>query len=604
MKYEFVNSALYTITDYVYNDYFYFYTTIIIDILMRLEYIEKVERVPQVHIQQECVMEFNSSDYKKLYVFAKRWEDNIGYLHLNDPAGEKQTERLMTDNYRLVQFHLTEESNYQFDYQGVTVSQMYLSDCDGLMERGVCFLNPQTGTTVTLSDWYDSAIREQYHFGPFVNWANDPNGLCWYQGYYHLFYQCNPFEQVWSDMFWGHAVSRDLVHWIHLPHVLEPQQELCQNKALKGGAFSGSAVVTDEAMLLYLTRHEGPLTDGEATRQWQTKAICRDGISVTGERTIIEDKPPGAGYDFRDPKVQMIDGHNYMVLAAALDAVPSILLYEETKPDKWLYQGPLVQESEKGITTFECPDFFKLDGAYVGIGAWMFHHDAHGRYQMTKCYIGSFDGQQLHVQQKQWLDFGSNCYAVQTFEHDGRRLAIGWISDFYDEHVELENGARGSFTLPRELSVRDNHLHMIPAKECYALLDRKLAYDPFDERKNGLVIPGNCYYVHATLKGDQPFKLVLAHDGEDTLSLVRESGQVQLVSSKKAMTGIHFPSDVTGVREIEAFVDRRVVEVFLNKGEGAGTKLFYQTSKEGYLKADFYDGDLERMEVWTVSSIW
>ena len=79
------------------------------------------------------------------------------------------------------------------------------------------------------SKFIDTPYREQYHFSPVVNWNNDPNGLCWFKGYYHLFYQLNPFEQEWNNMYWGHAASKDLVHWTHLPVVLEPQKEILDN---------------------------------------------------------------------------------------------------------------------------------------------------------------------------------------------------------------------------------------------------------------------------------------------------------------------------------------------------------------------------------------
>lgn len=85
------------------------------------------------------------------------------------------------------------------------------------MDRGIRFLDPDSGDEMELGKWYDTSVREQYHFNPFMNWVNDPNGLCWFKGYYHLFYQSNPFGQEWNDMYWGHAVSRDLIHWTHMP---------------------------------------------------------------------------------------------------------------------------------------------------------------------------------------------------------------------------------------------------------------------------------------------------------------------------------------------------------------------------------------------------
>lgn len=548
--------------------------------------------------------EFHNSGYERICIFVKRTDERDGWLCLEGPSGKKQEIHMGKDWYRMVQFALPEDGRYRLSREAVELAQMYLSGGEKLLERGVCFLDPDSGQEVDLGSWYDTPVREQVHFGPFVNWVNDPNGLCWYQGYYHLFYQANPFGQEWNDMFWGHAVSKDMLHWVHMPHALEPQGGLWKDRAIKGGAFSGSAVVEQDGIHLYLTRHEGPQEDGGATKEWQTKAICRDGIHIEAEKVLIDEKPQGVSFDFRDPKVQRLGGQNYMVLGAAVDGIPSILLYGQDGGGNWTYRGPLLQEEENGIRTFECPDFFELDGSYVALGAWMCHHDEYGRYQMTRCYIGTFDGWKLQPDRQQWYDFGSNFYAVQSFEHEGRRIAIGWISDFYGEHRELENGAYGSFALPRELSVRGGRLFMAPAKECYRLLDERLLLDTKSSAIEGMRIPGNSYFVRIQLDGNGDFRVVLARDGADALSLVRKDGITGLVSTKKEVEGISFPSDVADVRELEVFVDRRVTEIFLNKGEGAGTKLFYQSSNDGYLEAEFHVGDLKLFEVWDMKSIW
>ena len=152
------------------------------------------------------------------------------------------------DWYRLVQLALPEKGTYRIRHKGIGLTQMYLSGGPDLMEWGIRFLDPDSGDEMELGKWYDTSVREQYHFNPFMNWVNDPNGLCWFKGYYHLFYQSNPFGQEWNDMYWGHAVSRDLVHWTHMPYVLEPQPDLWRDKEHKGGAFSGSAQVMGEQM--------------------------------------------------------------------------------------------------------------------------------------------------------------------------------------------------------------------------------------------------------------------------------------------------------------------------------------------------------------------
>lgn len=548
--------------------------------------------------------EFRNDHYQEIHIFAQRDGAEEGWLCLHGPEGYRQEIHMGEDLYRLLRFPLPGEGSYRLESRGVQIPQMYLTECEDLLERGIRFLHPETGQKLNLADWYNTPWREQYHFGPIVNWVNDPNGLCWYKGCYHLFFQANPFGQIWNDMYWGHAVSRDLVHWTHMPYALEPQPVLWRDPQKKGGAFSGCAVAEKDQIHLYLTRHDGPQEDCGDTLEWQTEAFCADGIHITNETDLIREKPEGASFDFRDPKVVEVDGTWYLVLGGCLDGIPAILLYEKQEDGSWQYQGPLLEEHHPGIRTFECPDFFPLDGKCAAIGAWMCYRDEYSRYQMTRCYIGNFDGKKLQANGQQWMDFGSNFYAAQTFEHDGRRIAIGWVNDQYQEHWNRKNGANGSFALPRELSIQKDRLFMKPAEECYQLLGERL----FRAENAGKIpytrIPGNSFYSKVLLSGDGDFRILLAKDGEDSLSLVRRDGITSIVSTKEEIRQVQFPSDVKAVREIEIFMDRRMAEVFLNRGEGAGTKLFYQNGLDGCLEAEFADGDLIELEVREVKSIW
>lgn len=237
------------------------------------------------------MLEFDNGEYESVCIFAEKTDDRDGWICLEGPGGKEQQVHMNDDWYRLVQLALPEKGIYRISRKGVSFTQMYLSGGPDLMDRGIRFLDPDSGDEMELGKWYDTSVREQYHFNPFMNWVNDPNGLCWFKGYYHLFYQSNPFGQEWNDMYWGHAVSRDLIHWTHMPYVLEPQPDLWRDKEHKGGAFSGSAQVEGEQMHLYLTRHHGPQEDGEETREWQTEAVCWDGIHVEKERPCITERP-------------------------------------------------------------------------------------------------------------------------------------------------------------------------------------------------------------------------------------------------------------------------------------------------------------------------
>lgn len=455
-----------------------------------------------------------------------------------------------------------------------------------------------------LTDFYHTSYKEQYHFVPIKNWNNDPNGLCWYEGRYHLFYQANPHEQKWGDMYWGHAVSKDLIHWTHLPYVFQPQQEILEQDQLKGGAFSGCAVPMEDEVIFYLTRHLGPLEDGPDTMEWQTMSRSKDMIHFEEETIVIKDKPEGVGYDFRDPKVFCNKGIWYMVLAGAFNGQSAILLYSSPDLLQWEYLGPLVVEPDPGSTTFECPDFFYLDGKYVALGALMKHTDEHGRYQMTKYYVGDFIDHKIHVESTGWFDFGSNYYAVQSFEHEGKRIAIGWVSDFYEEHVEVKNGSYGSFALPRVLSLRNDVLCMEPVPQVYDL-KQEIIYQGQGESIEIDQIPGNSYYVKLDLKHSTDFIMELGRDEDRHIYLLRDHGVTKIKTVNTKTDHIDFIADVQDVKNIEVFVDRRVVEVYINHGYAVGTKLFYTPSCEGIFGVKFHEAEnVEYLEIATMKSIW
>lgn len=477
------------------------------------------------------------------------------------------------------------------------------------MTEGVRFLEFSKDNIVlkgnSYTEFYDTPYREQYHFVPIKNWVNDPNGLCWYKGYYHLYYQANPHKQEWNNMYWGHAASIDLIHWVHLPYVLEPQEALYKSKALKGGAFSGSAVVEDDKVMFYLTRHEGPQEDGIETLEWQTMTSSSDTISFEEEGIIIKDKPEGVGHDFRDPKVSYINGKWYLVLACNYKGSSAMLLYTSEDKRSWNYLKPVIIEPDEKSTTFECPDFFTLDNKQVGVAALMKHHDENNRYQMTRYYIGTFKNEQFEIENTGWYDFGSNFYAVQSFEHDNKRIAIGWVSDFYNEHIEVENGAYGSFAIPRVLSINNSKLYMEPVPEIYKLKAEQL-YSGKESKNIYLTeIEGNSYYTHISLNNSCDFNMLLSKDQDKSISLIRENGITKIKTAGVKSEGIDFTADVKEVWDIEIFVDRRLIEVFLNKGEAAGAKLFYNSSKSGVFKAAFEcEKAVEAIEVCTMKSIW
>lgn len=549
-----------------------------------------------------------TGQYTCLEIFARAKESG-GKVKVY-AAGKCSMEKMAkTTYYTWLKFPVEMDTEYEIDSAACDVTLCYLSGNERILETGVKYLEQENpGGRYFLADeemHYDSPFRETYHFTPWKNWMNDPNGLCWFQGYYHMFYQFNPHGQKWSNMYWGHAASRDLLHWVHLPVVLAPQEEILEKpEELVGGAYSGCAVVKGDEVIFYFTRHIGPIKDCEETKQQQWMMRSKDMIHFTEEKCIIKERPEEAAFDFRDPKVIENGGSWYMVLASAVKGKGAILLYKSEDMEHWTYVHPLLTEECSGIRCFECPDFMRLDGKYLAMGAWMDHHDEYGRFQMSRYYIGDWKEQKLEVENSGWFDFGNNCYAMQSFEQGGRRICIGWVSDFYGEHIEQENGAYGSMTLPRQLHIRNHKLYMKPVEEI-ALLKGRMLYQGAKENISLEKIEGNAYQARIHFQENTKFSILLGKEGEKEISLLNDENGFRIATKGVKSQGINFAADVDEVMDLEIYMDRRTAEVYINDGEAAGTKLFYNASKEGcfVLKAEQPE-NIRKAEVSLMKKIW
>lgn len=295
--------------------------------------------------------------------------------------------------------------------------------------------------------------RPEYHFTPPSNWMNDPNGMVFFDGEYHLFYQYHPHAPVWGPMHWGHAVSRDLVNWQHLPIALYPDQH--------GLIFSGSAVVDWEntagfgrealvAIFTYSKDHVETQNLAYSTDRGRTWTKYADNPVIP--------HPEGL-YDFRDPKVFWYEDHWVMSLASG----DNILFYTSADLKHWQQSGKFGGGYGSTDGVWETPDLFKLpvdDGSEmrwvltVGVG-----NDSVAGGSGTQYFIGDFDGKTFtSINPKEtilWMDYGADFYAPQSWndEPHGRRIMLGWMSNWqYARDVPTDEW-RGVFSLPRELSL-------------------------------------------------------------------------------------------------------------------------------------------------------
>lgn len=338
-----------------------------------------------------------------------------------------------------------------------------------LMTMTLSWLSPLAQpANVTAGEQY----RPQVHFTPKSNWINDPNGMVYYKGVYHLFYQHYPDKPIWGPMHWGHATSRDLMHWKHEPIALYPDS--------LGMIFSGSAVVDKNntsgfgkkgqvPLVAIFTHHDDKAaTTGRIDFQNQSIAYSLDNgntwTKYAGNPVL---KNPGI-IDFRDPKVMWYEQQQKWIMTLATK--DCITFYSSLDLKSWQ------KESEFGKTigahggVWECPDLFALDdnGKTVWVLLVNLNPGGPNKGSATQYFIGDFDGAKFtpYTTDTKWLDYGPDEYAGITWSNTGKRkIFLGWMSNWLYANTVPTETWRNATTLPRELKIKHTGAQMLVASE-------------------------------------------------------------------------------------------------------------------------------------------
>ena len=309
-------------------------------------------------------------------------------------------------------------------------------------------------------------FRPKYHFALKRGWINDPNGIVWFQGKYHLYFQCNPYSNNWDKMHWGHAVSHDLIHWEECNPVLIPEEEY--EDYIKGGCFSGSVVVNEDKIYAFYTAVSS--VEGEVCQR-QCMAYSFDGYNFIKyeKNPIIE----SIGKDFRDPKVIFHDGTWQMVVggsdknASDLESHGRIYLFHSKNLFDWSYSGILYEAKAGEGTMFECPDIFEIGGKWVITASPMNRTD----FLPTVYMVGNINFKNciFFHEYSGTLDFGPHYYASQTYKDKyGQNISMAWLGGWewmpwINDHGPAEEGGyRGIMSYPRLIDMEENILKMLP----------------------------------------------------------------------------------------------------------------------------------------------
>ena len=461
--------------------------------------------------------------------------------------------------------------------------------------------------------------RPDFHLSVRTGWLNDPNGFSYYRGEYHLFYQYYPYESKWGSMHWGHAISKDLLHWEYLPAALAPDE-----KYDKDGCFSGSAVVLPDGR--HLLMYTGVVKEHQADDVFcdvQTQCLAvGDGVDYEkyGMNPVLDwrDLPKGASrYDFRDPKMwQEKDGTYYCVAGnRPADGSGQILLYMSKDGFKWEFKSILAANHNRFGKMWECPDFFELDGTWVLLTSpqdmlpkGFEYHNGNG----TLCLIGDYDRETYTFKEKkdQAVDYGIDFYAPQTvLSPDGRRIMIGWMQNWDACNLRSpEEPWFGQMSIPRELSVKNGRLYQWPIRELDRMRSNKtehrnisfsgtISLDGVKGRRVDMELalrPGdeeNLYQKFAVrfAQNEQYQTSLSFRPRESILKVDRKfSGSRRAIIHQRRC----LVNSTGGRIKMRIILDRFSVEVFVNDGEHVLTATMY-TEQEADGISFFGDGDVD-----------
>lgn len=472
----------------------------------------------------------------------------------------------------------------------------------------------------------DQRYRLNYHLMPPSGWMNDPNGVVYYQGEYHVFYQHYPYAPIQGAMHWGHAKSKDLVHWEHLPIALEPSEVYDSwEGGGASGCWSGSAVDDDGTLVLMYTGH----VDGNTPAEVQCIARSTDGICFTkeGANPVIAASPIADCFGFRDPKVWKHGEHWHAVIGSGENGIGKALLFRSPDLMQWDYLGPAAESDGTMGDMWECPDLFPL-GEHPEDHVLIFSPMNMGKTK-TMYWTGRFDSEQAAFTRRvaERVDYGFDFYAPQTMVDDrGRRIMFAWMNIWGAKMPEQEDGWMGAFALPRELKVaEDGTLRFLPVEELRQLRSGHRHIEETVLRSGETVsypeLQGDSLEIEAVFRVSPDaseeasfgFQVRCSEDGREYAEIAYQPSSEKLIMDRNhAGAGDGGISDMQisplgdGRIKLHLFIDRTSLELFVNDGIKTMTNRIYPDAGSTGIKLFSRSGDavLESLDVWALSSIW
>jgi fructan beta-fructosidase len=481
-----------------------------------------------------------------------------------------------------------------------------------------------------ISDYYNEPHRLQFHFSPDSMWMNDPNGMVYFAGEYHMFYQYYPDDIVWGPMHWGHAISKDLIHWEHMPIAIYPDS--------LGWIFSGCAVADLKNTSGFGTRDNPPLvaiytyhdSNGEKAGKadFQTQGIA---YSVDKGRTWekYQGNPvlrnPGIK-DYRDPKVIWHEEtKKWIMILAVKDRVH---LYSSADLKAWNKESEFGADKGAHGGVWECPDLIPM--TIGGQTKWVMlvsiNPGGPNGGSATQYFVGDFNGSNFNVDHDdiRWLDWGPDNYAGVTWSNvSNRHLFIGWMSNWaYATQVPTEKW-RSSMTVPRSLKLSkvDNKLYVVsePVVEYKSTIVNSKTKKTV--KVDGIYnLSGELNFVSSTFSLEfvvdaVDFSVKLSNDLDEHVTVGFDARQKQFYidrrNSGKTSFNELFPGKNTAERisadssiDFKILVDVGSVELFADGGEVVMTSLFFPNEKFTRTELIANNTEIKKLNIGQIKSIW
>ena len=436
------------------------------------------------------------------------------------------------------------------------------------------------------SNEFDTTNREKfrptYHHTPAYGWMNDPNGMFYKDGEWHLCYQYNPYGSLWENMTWGHSVSKDLIHWEALPNAVEPDAI--------GTIFSGSAVVDKNNTAGYGKDAIVVFYTSAAEAQTQSMAYSTDGgrtFTKYEKNPVITSNVP----DFRDPHMFWYEPTQKWIMLLA--AGQEMQIYSSPNLKDWTMESSFGREYGNHDGVWECPDLMPLTVRGTGQTKWMLvcNINPGGPFggNATQYFIGQFDGHKFTCESKpevtKWMDYGKDHYATVTFDNapEGRHVAIAWMSNWQYANQVPTKQFRSANSLPRDLDLfvdgNETYCGVIPSKEVDALRGQKIK-NLSDACELVVDVKGTMELTLSNMKGEQ---VVMTYNAQKQTFAMdrRQSGDV---SFSEAFPAVTVAPTHGNLKQLRIFIDHSSIEAFASDGKMAMTNLVFPSEPYNTIK--------------------